>query len=175
MTATATATATGSMESTAAVLARLEAAGVRLRIEAGKLTAYPREAITDELRALMREHKAVLREVVEQATAATTTTTATAPAGTPAGPASVRTPAQAATGHLSAEAVEARRKRAIALLVANPDRRLAVICDAEGDPVPVAVAIRGKGTCEVHIPAARFCPFKLLELVAQHSGSSSVH
>jgi hypothetical protein len=35
----------------------------------------------------------------------------------------------------------------------------------------VAVAIRGKGTCEVHIPAAKFHPFKLLELVAQHGGT----
>lgn len=46
-----------------------------------------------------------------------------------------------------------------------------MVCDAEGDPVPVAVAIRGKGTCEVHIPAARFDPFALLDLVARHGGA----
>jgi hypothetical protein len=59
------------------------------------------------------------------------------------------------------------------MLAANPALRLAVVADAEvkaGDPVPVAVAIRGKGTCEVHIPASRFDPFKLLELVARHGG-----
>ena len=67
--------------------------------------------------------------------------------------------------------MEARRKRVVAMLAGNPALRLAVVCDAEGDPVPVAVAIRDKGTCEVHIPAARFCPFKLLELVAKHGGT----
>jgi len=78
---------------------------------------------------------------------------------------------QASGNPLSAEAMERRRLRAVALLEANPERRLAVVCDDEGDPVPVAVAIRGKGTCEVHIPAARFGPFALLELVARHGGT----
>jgi hypothetical protein len=67
--------------------------------------------------------------------------------------------------------MERRRQRAVAMLEANPALRLAVVCDAEGDPVPVAVAIRGKGTCDVHIPAARFDPFKLLDLVAKHGGT----
>lgn len=66
---------------------------------------------------------------------------------------------------LSDQAAEARRQRVLAMLAANPALRLAVVCDAEGDPVPVAVGIRDKGTCEVHIPAARFDPFALLELV----------
>ena len=68
-------------------------------------------------------------------------------------------------------AAESRRQRALAKLAANPALRLAVVCDGEGDPVPVAVAIRDAATCEVHIPAARFDPFALLELVARHSGS----
>lgn len=55
------------------------------------------------------------------------------------------------------------------MLEGNPALRLAVICDGEGDPVPVAVAIRDKGTCEVLIPASRFDPFALLELVGRHS------
>ena len=67
-------------------------------------------------------------------------------------------------------AAEGRRQRVLAKLAANPALRLAVVCDAEGDPVPVAVAIRDKGTCEVHIPAARFDPLALLELVARHGG-----
>ena len=69
------------------------------------------------------------------------------------------------------EAFEARRQRVLAMLAANPLLRLAVVCDAEGDPVPVAVAIRDKGTCEVLIPAARFDPFGLLELVGRHGGT----
>jgi hypothetical protein len=68
-------------------------------------------------------------------------------------------------------AAEARRQRVLAKLARNPALRLAVVCDGEGDPVPVAVAIRGKGTCEVHIPAARFDPFALLDLVKRHGGT----
>ncbi len=41
----------------------------------------------------------------------------------------------------------------------------------DGDPVPVAVVIRVKGTVEVHIPAARFDPFALLDLVERHGGT----
>ena len=66
-------------------------------------------------------------------------------------------------------AAEGRRQRALAMLAGNPALRLAVVCDGQGDPVPVAVAIRGKGTCEVLIPAARFDPFALLELVERHA------
>jgi hypothetical protein len=57
----------------------------------------------------------------------------------------------------------------LAMLAGNPALRLAVVCDGQGDPVPVAVAIRDKGTCEVLIPAARFDPFALLELVERHA------
>ena len=66
---------------------------------------------------------------------------------------------------------EARRQRVLAKLAGNPALRIAVVCDAEGDPVPVAVGIRDKGTCEVHIPAARFYPFALLDLVERHGGT----
>ena len=34
--------------------------------------------------------------------------------------------------------------------------------------MPVTIAIRGKGTCEVFLPAARFDPFALIDLVGQH-------
>jgi hypothetical protein len=67
-------------------------------------------------------------------------------------------------------AAEVRRNRALAKLAANPDLRIAIVCDGDGDPVPVAVAIRDKGTCEVLIPAARFDPLALLELAARHGG-----
>jgi len=68
-------------------------------------------------------------------------------------------------------AAEARRQRVLAVLAENPALRLAVVCDGEGDPVPVAIGIRDKGTCEVHIPATRFDPIALLELVERHGGT----
>lgn len=68
-------------------------------------------------------------------------------------------------------AAEARRQRVLSMLVENSTLRLAVVCDGEGDPVPVAIGIRDKGTCEVHIPASRFDPFALLELVERHGGA----
>ena len=50
----------------------------------------------------------------------------------------------------------------------DPALRLAVVCDGQGDPVPVTVAIR-EGTCEVLIPAARFDPLAILDLVERHT------
>ncbi len=66
-------------------------------------------------------------------------------------------------------ATQARWQRVLAMLADNPALRLAVVCDGAGDPVPVAVAIRDKGTAEILIPAARFDPFALLELVERHA------
>lgn len=78
---------------------------------------------------------------------------------------------RSAAGEQSDPGAEARRQRVLAKLAANPAWRLAVVCDGEGDPVPVAVAIRDKGACEVLIPAARFDPFALIELLARRSGT----
>ena len=63
-----------------------------------------------------------------------------------------------------------RRQRVLAMLANDPALRLAVVCDGTGDPIPVAVAIRHKGTVEVLIPAARFDPFTFLDLVERHNG-----
>jgi hypothetical protein len=57
----------------------------------------------------------------------------------------------------------------LAILADNPALRLAVVCDGQGDPVPLTVAIRDKGTCDVLIPAACFDPFVLLDLVERHA------
>ena len=78
-------------------------------------------------------------------------------------------PTEAKIESLPDPAAEGRRQRVLAMLADNPALRLAVVCDGQGDPVPVAVAIRDKGTCEVLIPAARFDPFALLELVERHA------
>ena len=70
-------------------------------------------------------------------------------------------------------AAESRRQRVLAMLANDPALRLAVVCDGTGDPIPVAVAIRHKGTFEVLIPAARFDPFTFLDLVERHSKLNS--
>jgi len=78
-------------------------------------------------------------------------------------------PTEAKTEPSPDPAAEDRRQRVLAILADNPALRLAVVCGGQDDPVPVAVAIRDKGTCEVLIPAARFDPFALLELVERHA------
>ena len=65
-------------------------------------------------------------------------------------------------------AAESRRQRVLAMLANDPALRLAVVCDGQGDPVPVTLAIR-EGTCEVLIPAARFDPLAILDLVERHT------
>ena len=82
---------------------------------------------------------------------------------------SLANPTEAKTESWPDPAAEGRRQRVLAMLAHNPALRLAVVCDGHGDPVPVAVAIRDKGTCEVLIPAARFDPFALLDLIEKHS------
>ncbi len=78
--------------------------------------------------------------------------------------------AREATGEpIPDPAMEARLQRVLTMLADNPALRLAVVCDGAGDPVPVAVAIRDKGSVEILIPAARFDPFALLELVERHT------
>ena len=52
--------------SPAKILSDLTAAGIRLEARDGTLTAGPREALTDELRALIREHKAALLVELDQ-------------------------------------------------------------------------------------------------------------
>lgn len=81
-------------------------------------------------------------------------------------------PTDAKTESLADPGADGRRQRVLAMLADNPALRLAVVCDGQGDPVPVALAIRDKGTCEVLIPAARFDPFDLLDLVERHA---SIH
>lgn len=66
---------------------------------------------------------------------------------------------------------EARRQRVMKMLADNPALRIAVVCDGEGDPVPVAIAIRGRATCEVLIPRDRYDGVLLLDLIEKHSAT----
>jgi hypothetical protein len=169
------------------ILARAQAAGVRLSVDnSGRILASPRVAVTDDLREFIRSHKAALLLAL-RATPPTRSATASATNSLSATPykgevadvahvaliepdrreAGSRHPSSAATSRLGD-----RRQRVLALLAERPDIDVAMVCDCEGDPVPVVVAIRDRGLCEIHIPAAAFDPFALLELVGRHGGAS---
>ena len=68
---------------------------------------------------------------------------------------------------------EARRQRVIGMLADNPGIQYAVITDAEADPeaVLLTLAIRGRATCELRIPRAKWDGVLFLELLERHSGT----
>jgi hypothetical protein len=59
-----------------------------------------------------------------------------------------------------------RQAKAIAMLDADPGKRVAIVAEA-GDPAHVAVAIRGVAVGELTIPAERYDAFALLALMEQ--------
>jgi len=67
-------------------------------------------------------------------------------------------------------AAEARRQRVIAMLAANPGMRYAMTTDIDADPetVILTLVIRGKATCELRIPKAKYCPILLLDLLNRY-------
>ena len=69
-------------------------------------------------------------------------------------------------------AAEARRQRVIAMLADDPGLQYAVTTDADADPeaVILALAIRGRATCELRIPRVKYDPFLLLTLIERHGG-----
>jgi len=62
---------------------------------------------------------------------------------------------------------QTRTRAAIKTLRENDALRFATYVE-EGDPVVVAIAIRGKGVCEVEIPAANWDLQKFLDLTMKH-------
>jgi len=68
--------------------------------------------------------------------------------------------------------VESRRQSVVELLVKKPGARYALLTEAESDPeaVILALAIRGRATCELRIPKARYDPFLLMALVDHRFG-----
>lgn len=77
------------------------------------------------------------------------------------------------TDALPDPAAEARRQRALGMLVQNPEASYAVLTDAEAGPdaVLLTLAIRGQATCELRIPRDRYDPFLLLDLIERHAGT----
>lgn len=70
-------------------------------------------------------------------------------------------------------ASEARRQRVVAMLAERPGLQYALATNTEADPeaVLIALAIRGKATCELCIPRDRYAPFLLLELLDKHGAT----
>jgi hypothetical protein len=70
-------------------------------------------------------------------------------------------------------AAEARRRRVLGMLEARPGIRYAVLTDLEADPevAIVALAIRGRATCELHIPRDKYDGVLLLDLIERHGAT----
>lgn len=70
-------------------------------------------------------------------------------------------------------AAESRRGRVLAMLDQHPTCRYAVLTQDEGDPeaVILTLAIRGRATCELAIPRAKYDGVLLLDLIEQHGGT----
>jgi hypothetical protein len=75
---------------------------------------------------------------------------------------------RSATGEQTAR--KKRRDEVLMLLADNPAVRYAYVCDADTDPVIIAIAIRDLATFEMTIPADRYDPFRLLQLIDSANG-----
>lgn len=168
------------------LLHRVSAAGVRLSIEAGRIVASPRAAITDELRALIRANKAALLEALSATETALPATSATPTGVRPGHVAHVADVALVRQGRQEgppaandAPGFEARRQRVLAMLADLQAVRYAVLVDVDADPeaVILALAIRGAvtdgaaATCELRVPRDKYDPFLLLQLMARHGAT----
>jgi hypothetical protein len=67
---------------------------------------------------------------------------------------------------------DASRQRVLDLLAANPSKRYSLVTDTEADPeaVIMALAIRGRATCELRIPRDKYDGPLLLDLLERHGG-----
>ena len=128
------------------VLVRLAAAGIHLTRNGDKLVAAPRECLDDDLRVLIREHKAALMASLQET---------------------------ANHEPLTDPLAESWRRRLLSMLSQNPTVTYAVLTEMDGDPeaVLLALAIRGRATCKLHIPKAKYDPFLMLDLLDRHGGT----
>jgi hypothetical protein len=83
----------------------------------------------------------------------------------------VANPSHEQINALTDPVAEARRRRLLELLAANPSKRYALVTDTEADPVILALGIRGQATCEFCIPRDKYDPFLLLALIERHGGA----
>ena len=129
------------------IIERAAADGVRIALsDSGKIKASGGQVAVDRWLPAIREHKpgivAALQEVANDAP-------------------------------LLDPLAEARRQRVVAMLAERPGLQYALATNTEADPeaVLVALAIRGKATCELRIPRDRYAPFLLLELLDKHGAT----
>jgi hypothetical protein len=126
----------------AALLDRITAAGVQLEPAGDKLRASG--PLTDELRDLIRAHKA---EILAELAAANDEFC-----------------------NQYARARESRRARALAMLADDPERRIAIVAEP-GDPAYVTVAVCAVAIGEIEIAADRYDAFALMALMDQHGNA----
>lgn len=119
------------------LLTRLRSAGLSLSIDGDALRVRPREALTDEIREEIRQHKTELIEAL-----------------TPG--------ATQSDGH---DEAEAGRLCVIEMLNNTPGIRYAYTNRFTPDAVIVTLAVRGVGTCELSIPKDRWDPFLFLSFL----------
>jgi hypothetical protein len=69
--------------------------------------------------------------------------------------------------------MEARRQRVLAMLLENPGITYAAVTDTQADPdnVILALAVRGRATCELLIPRAKWDGVLFLERLDKHCGT----
>lgn len=127
------------------LLHALQSQGLRVWAKGDRLLVAPKERITDETRALIREHKAELLQALS-----------TDPLPDPA--------AEARRQRVLAMLDENPAAR-YAVLTHDPGAPDAVI---------LTVAIRGRAACELRIPREKYDPFLLLDLIERHS-NATVH
>lgn len=67
-------------------------------------------------------------------------------------------------------AAEDRRQRVLAMLRERPTVRYAVVTDTDSDPdaVIVALAVRGRATCEILVPRAKWDGMLFIDLLDKH-------
>ncbi len=68
--------------------------------------------------------------------------------------------------------MEHRRQEVLRMLEQNPEITRAWVADTEADPVRVALAVRGIGTCELQVPCAEWCEFRILALLDDVEGAA---
>jgi hypothetical protein len=125
------------------VLARLAAVGVRLRREADRIIATPKDAITDEARALIRAHKAELLDALD----------------------ALADPAAEARRQRVRAMLAERPGIKYALIPEDQVDPEAVILALA---IRRAMQDGSTVTCELRIPREKYDPFLLLDLIERH-------
>lgn len=140
----------------AEVLKVVRAAGVSMRVEDGRIIAGPREALTADLRELIRAHKDSLIDALKRPVLVVSDVSDSAAGGR----------------ERDKKAQDERREKVIAMLRASLHGRLAFIVDDDTtDPVVLTVASRcgdGIKVEVVEIPKAKYDGFAMLELAEKH-------